>query len=110
MTLKPFDLKPGAKMQFAGFHGDKLLKSVWYSQCNVAKKTNGMVLNFCDGTKGVSGSAVFVDMDSGPKSAVVGIVTARGLAKVAGKELKFNIVNALNKHKIRRISKWISRS
>lgn len=66
-----------------------------------------MILNFCDGVKGVSGSGVYVD--SGDENAVVGVVSAIAQGTVKGKVFKFNVVNSLTSTKVRQISKWVAR-
>ena len=68
-----------------------------------------MILNFCDGGKGVSGSGVYVDTPRGDKNAVVGVVSATARGTVKGKTIKFNVVNSFTQAKVRRISNWVAR-
>ena len=68
-----------------------------------------MILNFCDGAKGVSGSGVYVDTPRGNENAVVGVVSAIAQGKVKGKVIKFNVVNSFTKAKVRQISRWVDR-
>lgn len=107
MSVQISSLLPGSKIQFSGFHGDKWYNSLWYTYCHVYRKSNDMILNFCDGVKGVSGSGVYVD--SGDENAVVGVVSAIARGTVQGKVFKFNVVNSLTGTKVRQISKWVAR-
>lgn len=109
MSVQTSSLLPGSKIQFSGFHGDKWYNSLWYTYCRVYRKSNDMILNFCDGAKGVSGSGVYVDTSSGDENAVVGVVSAIARGKVKGKVLKFNVINSLTTTKVRQISKWVTR-
>ncbi|XP_020608302.1 plasminogen-like [Orbicella faveolata] len=95
MSVQTSSLLPGSKIQFSGFHGDKWYNSLWYTYCRVYRKSNDMILNFCDGAKGVSGSGVYVDTPSGDENAVVGVVSAIARGKVKGKVLEFNVINSL---------------
>lgn len=109
MSVQTSSLLPGSKIQFSGFHGDKWYNSLWYTYCRVYRKSNDMILNFCDGAKGVSGSGVYVDTPSGDENAVVGVVSAIARGKVKGKVLEFNVINSLTTTKVRQISKWVTR-
>lgn len=109
MSVQISSLLPGSKIQFSGFHGDKWYNSLWYTYCSVYRKANDMILNFCDGVRGVSGSGVYVNSPSRDESAVVGVVSAIVRGKVKGKEFKFNVINSFTSNKVRQISKWVRR-
>jgi len=109
MSVQTSSLLPGSKIQFSGFHGDKWYNSLWYTYCHVYRKSEDMILNFCDGAKGVSGSGVYVDTPRGNENAVVGVVSAIAQGKVKGKVIKFNVVNSFTKAKVRQISRWVDR-
>ncbi|CAH3124790.1 unnamed protein product [Pocillopora meandrina] len=109
MSVQISSLLPGSKIQFSGFHGDKWYNSLWYTYCSVYRKANDMILNFCDGVRGVSGSGVYVNSPSRHESAVVGVVSAIVRGKVKGKEFKFNVINSFTGTKVRQISKWVRR-
>lgn len=109
MSVQTSSLLPGSKIQFSGFHGDKFYNTLWYTYCHVFRKSDDMILNFCDGVKGISGSGVYVDTPRGDKNAVVGVVSAIARGTVKGKVIKFNVVNSLTSTKVRQISKWVAR-
>lgn len=109
MSVQTSTLLPGSKIQFSGFHGDKWYNTLWYTYCHVYKTSADMILNFCDGEKGVSGSGVYVDTPRGDDSAVVGVVSALAEGTVKGKAIKFNIVNSFTQSKVQQISKWMAR-
>ena len=109
MSVQTSTLLPGSKIQFSGFHGDKWYNTLWYTYCHVYKTTADMILNFCDGVKGVSGSGVYVDTPRGDDSAVVGVVSALAEGTMKGKAIKFNIVNSFTHSKVQQISKWMAR-
>ncbi|KXJ28190.1 serine protease 23 [Exaiptasia diaphana] len=103
MAIKASDLKRGSTMRFAGFHGDKVSNTMWYSQCPVMGVISGAVLSHCDGAKGISGSGVRSD------NAVVGVVSAIGTGRYRGRSLEFNVVITLTPRKVRRILRWMKR-
>lgn len=109
MTVQTSSLLPGSKIQFTGFHSDKWYNSLWYTYCHVYRRSEDMILNFCDGGKGVSGSGVYVDTARGDKNAVVGVVSATARGTVKGKTIKFNVVNSFTQAKVRQISNWVAR-
>ena len=110
MSVQISSLLPGSKIQFSGFHADKWYNTLWYSYCPVYRKSHDMIINFCYGVKGISGSGVYVDTPSGNQNAVVGIVAATAQGNVKGKVCKFNVVNSLTNTKVMQITKWVSRS
>lgn len=110
MTVQTSSLLPGSKIQFSGFHGDKWYNSLWYTYCRVYQTSEDMILNFCDGVKGVSGSGVYVDTPRGDVNAVVGVVSAIAQGTVRGKAIRFNVVNSFTHSKVQQISKWVTRA
>lgn len=112
MPFGVYDVSMNKHIQLVGFPSDKKDNEMWYSFCTIAQSKKHTFFSYCDATRGMSGSGVYVyNENRKPDRVVVAIFSSYVQFKTKGLQKTFyydaNVATRLTAKKVRRICKWI---